>query len=77
MNPTLIKWALTAVGLLMMLKRDGLTEQLKNDFDNLKKELVPLLPVKEDGTAWTEEDLDALRAEHFAFTSELRERHKQ
>lgn len=75
MNP-LLQWAIKFGGLVLAIKADGLTEDLKAHLDALFDELRPMLPVKEDGSAWTSEEIDALVAEHFGITSDIRARHQ-
>lgn len=72
----LILWALKATGLLAQLAGSDATDQLKAEVKELLAQFNSSLPVKEDGTAWTDEDLAALKAQHDALTAGIRQRHE-
>lgn len=71
----LILWALKATGLLAQLADGHATDELKAAVKELVAQLNTSLPMKEDGTPYTDEDLAALKAQHDALTAGIRNRH--
>lgn len=74
MSPLLIA-ALRVVTLGLTLQRDGVPDEIRDAFNELRAQLTPNLPAPPNGVEWTDADLLALAVEHNAITAEIRARH--
>ena len=71
----LIIWAINAAALITRLSQNGATDELKAAVKELQGQFKASLPKKDDGTAWTDADLAALKAQHDALTAAIVDRH--
>jgi hypothetical protein len=61
MNPV-VTLAINAIVSLIKLQQDHTFDDLRDDIAVLKEKLMPVIPAKPDGTAWTDADLIAAKA---------------
>lgn len=68
--------AINAWGFINRAMASGVPEELKARYDELVAQFNAELPAKDDGTPWTSADIDAIAAEHAAYTQQIRDRHQ-